>query len=379
VISVGVFLPWLLAVGHAYAAYDPWGVWFREILQNSTAVSNNPSQDPSELHKTVFYYLQFFGWVAPHTPAFVAALALPFLTRKLPLTEAPHPAERRARWAFWLIVVVGLLFISCLAEKKPRYGLPLFPFAGLLCASVWLDFSRLPKDRKVDLLGKFLLLAQALFFIVPALGGIVAMVWSNIGTLPEWMGGAAVSETLHSLPPAISFVLLMLTLVAGIYYWRLLWQGEFTLSLVMLGVTSWLLLFTVQCLYHGDPSTHTNPARHPAEEASVVAGADLVYTNRAFRPWLSTLYYANRELPEEDLGTLESLANNAPGEPFFFMLIIGNNRVGLERDPAAAGFVDSFESATHRQADLITTWDDEERITALYRFGAASATTATRP
>ena len=375
ILSVAVFLPWLLAIGHYYADYHPWQVWYREILQNSTAVSNNPGQTAKDLHKTPFYYLLFFIYVAPHTPAFVAGLALPFLNRKAPADPRPAPTESRARWAFWLIVVGGLLFISCLAEKKDRYAMPLFPFAGLLCASVWIDFARLPKVKTIDLPAKILLLAQSLFFIVPPLAAIVGIIWSNVSALPKWAGAERTAHSLHTLPPAFAFILLVLTLASAIYYWRLLRDREFALSLVLFGITSGLFMLTVQCFYRADPATHTNPARFPAEEAASSAGTDLIYTTNPFRPWLSTLYYINRPLPEENLPTLINLANHS-ADPFHLILITDED--GKEK-PGTQNFLKSFEAATHREPDAISDWFDETRHTKLYRFAPAPTQTTTAP
>ncbi len=376
-ISVAVFLPWLLAIAHYYAQYHPWEVWYREILQNSAAISNNPGQTAKDLREPIFYYLLFFVYVAPHTPAFVAGLALPFLNRKAPADQRPAPPEMRARWAWWLIVVGGLIVISCLAEKKDRYALPLFPFAGLLCASVWLDFARLPKEQKIDVPARILLAAQALFFIVPPIAAVAAVIWSNVGTLPNWAGGASFAYTLHALQPAITYLLLMLTLAAGIYYARLLWTRQFALSLVFLAVTSWIFMFTVQCIYRADPTTRTNPARYASESASKFVGpTDLLYTTHDFRPWLSTLYYLDRPVPELELKTMINVANNDSGNAFHVVLVTGHDTT---ENPAAEKFLSTFMNATHREPDAITTWSDEHRRTALYRFAPAIPATTTSP
>ena len=380
-ISIAVFLPWLLAIAHDYAQYHPWDVWYREILQNSTAISNNPGQTAKDLREPLFYYLLFFIYVAPHTPAFIAGLALPFLNRKAPADQRPAPSELRARWAWWLIVIGGLIVISCLAEKKDRYALPLFPFAGLLCASVWLEFARLPKEKKIDPPARLLLAAQALFFIVPPIAAIVAMIWSNVGTLPKWAGGDSFAYTLHALPPAFTYLLIVLTLGLAIYYARLLWTREFTLSLVFLVVTSWIFMFTVQCIYRADPSTHTNPARYASDAASKFVGPDyLLYTSHDFRPWLSTLYYLNRQVPELEPKTLINVANHDSENPISLILVTGQmTDNGLVANPDAEKFLNTFEAATHREPDAISTWFDERRHTKLYRFAPATPATTTAP
>lgn len=376
-ISIAIFLPWLLAIGHFYAQYHPWEVWYRELLQNSTAVSNNPAQTAKDLRDPAFYYLLFFVYVAPHTPAFIAGLALPLLTRNLPPDQQPAPAERRARWAWWLIVVGGLIFISCLAEKKDRYALPLFPFAGLLCAAVWLEFARLRSDQKLDLPARILLLAQALFFILPPVAAIAAMIWSNVGTLPTWAGGASFAYTLHSIPAGFAFILLALTLAVAVYFGRLLMLRDFNLAMVFLAVTAWIFMFSVQCIYRADPTTRTNPARYPAQAAAKFVGPGaLLYTTYDFRPWLSTLYYLDRPVPELAPQRLIALANENPDEPFSMVLITGHD---LVRNPDADKFLNTFEAATHRQPDAINTWFDEHRHTELYRFAPATPETSTAP
>src|SRR5262249_54322702 len=47
VVCAVVALPWFIVIGIKYPG--AWTVWFREGLQNSTAVSNNPAQTASDL------------------------------------------------------------------------------------------------------------------------------------------------------------------------------------------------------------------------------------------------------------------------------------------------------------------------------------------
>ena len=264
-------------------------------------------------------------------------------------------------------------------RKKDRYALPLFPFAGLLCASVWLDFARLPKERRIDIPARILLAAQALFFIVPPIGAIVAIIWSNVGMLPDWAGGASFAYTLHALQPAITYLLLLPgRSVPQSTSCALLWTRQFSLSLVFLAVTSWIFMFTVQCIYRADPTTRTNPARYASESASKFVGpTDLLYTSHDFRPWLSTLYYLNRPVPELELKTMINVANHDPGNSFSIVLVTGLNNDG---NPDAQKFLNTFEAATHREPDAISNLYDETLLPrALPLLAPAAPGTSTAP
>ncbi len=388
VVSVCVFVPWLAVIGGipgVIAAQQPtaWHVWYTELFQFGTGNSVNASQSKASLTDPWYYYFQILLWVAPLTPTLIAALVMPFL--KSSSEPAPSALERRGRWLFWLTLVVGLLMLSVPSEKKPRYALQLLPFAALLCAAVWQEFRRLPAGRKLELPAVISLVAQALFFVVPAVGGIVGVVWVAVSLeLPAWMGGMAMVDVLRSLPRAMAMMLLLGAAVAGIYFWRVVARRQFGHAVVALAICSWTLVLAGQSMYRAEPSNHTNPARHPVEQAMSGVGPYPVYSLPGHRPWLPTLYYADRALPQLDVGTLIALAKESPEKPFSLVFILGNR---VRNDPEVEAELHALEAATHREPDYITAWYDadvhpvlsreskdlhrfdNDRHTAFYHFG----------
>ena len=205
-VSVLVFLPWLVVIGGIpgiLAAHTPgaWEKWYAELFQFGTGnAATAHAGTKAELSDPWYYYMQMFYWVTPLVPTFVAGLLLPFL----PARSEPPPSarERRGRWLMWMVLVGGLVLLSVPSEKKPRYALQLFPFAALLCGAVWQEFARLRKEQKVEPAAAAVLIAQALFFVVPAVVGIGAGVWVWVmGSFPKW---PVVAEAIRAVRPGVA-------------------------------------------------------------------------------------------------------------------------------------------------------------------------------
>lgn len=387
-VSVALFFPWLWVIGKQYP--EAWGRWKSEFIQFGTGNAENPAAagTKEQLQKSKLYYLAMLAWVAPLTPTVIAGLLLPFL----PVRSEPQPAdrERRGRWLMWLVLVGGLLLLTVPSEKKPRYALQLFPYAALLCAAVWQEFIRLKADRKPDPAAAtelqsrplwytaptadrklepaaaLMLAAQALCFIGPGIAGIVVVVWMKAGwALPQMLEPArGALEAIASPWLALLFALLA---VAGIYLWHVQFRRRFAQAMLWLAICAWGLGLVGQGAYRLDPSTHTNEVHGPMAAALQAAGDAPIYTfpGGDVRPWLSTLYFANRWMPELTVEELTARARATPG-PLWVMLVEGRGG-----DQMAA----AFAAASGRQPTRIAEWSDEGRQTALLRFDPPANTT----
>jgi 4-amino-4-deoxy-L-arabinose transferase-like glycosyltransferase len=364
-ISVAVFFPWLWVIGKRYP--EAWARWKSEFIQFGTGNAENPAAagTKEQLQKSKLYYLAMLAWVAPLTPSVIGGLLLPFL----PSHGEPRPAdrERRGRWLMWLVLVGGSLLLTVPSEKKPRYALQLFPYAALLSAAVWQEFVRLRGDRKLEPAAAVMLAAQALCFIVPGIAGIVAVIWMKAGwTLPAVVEPAR--GALHAMASAWLALLFALVAAAGVYLWHVQFRRRFAQAMFWLGLCAWGLGIVGQGAYRLDPSTHTNEVHEPMATALRAAGDAPIYTFRGgdVRPWLSTLYFADRWMPELTIEELAAKARAQPGEPVWVMVVQGR---GGEQMAAA------FAAATRRQPTPIAQWSDEGRQTVLLRFDPPAAST----
>lgn len=346
-LSILVFLPWLIAIGQRYPG--AWGVWYREILQNSTAQSNNPAQTAADLRRPFYYYFQFFIWVFPLTPTLVAGLALPFL----PVHSSPSPSARetRGRWLAWIVTVAGLVLLSCLAEKKIRYALPLFPAAALLVAAVWQEFLRLKAERRIEPAAQCLLVIQALLFF----GASIAIAAAHALTLPavqRWLRlspakADALSSLLHdglaTMPPSLWLTLAMLLLLTGLYLWIEQHHRQFLRAAIAFAIGGWLLNLTWTQAYYGGGAFHASAERKNAEAMVAIAGSRPIYTlSGVYNPWLPVLFYADRELPPITLNQLQTL--HASDAPLYLLLPVPNHS---DSDPVLRGAAHAAQELVH--------------------------------
>jgi 4-amino-4-deoxy-L-arabinose transferase-like glycosyltransferase len=314
IVSLLVFVPWLLAI--AWRHPGAIATWYREILQNSTAVSNNPAQTAADLRRPITYYVLFLVWVFPLTPTFIASLVLPFLPQQVPgaQRERRRPGLRGSLGLVWIITVGGLVLLSLLAEKKVRYALPLFPTAAILTALVWREFLRLPAGRVVDLGSKILLAAQALTLF--CIAGIIAL--AHAATLPAaerlMMAMArhkprlldAVSELpdalalgLGVMSPTFWLILALIILLLGLYLWIVQNHRRFHRAALVFTAACWLASLLWVRVYYGVPAFHESPERVPTEALVAATDGRPIYI-LGYQPWLPVLYYAGRPLPSAD-------------------------------------------------------------------------------
>ena len=374
-VSIAVFTAWAVPALLRYP--EAWSTWVREIWQNSSATSNNPAQTAADLKRPIHYYLQFFGWVAPHVPFFVAALVLPFMKDLTP-PSADAAARRRARWAFWGITLGGLLVLTLLAEKKPRYAMPLFPFAALMCGAVWQAFLQTDPKAKLDLGTKVLLTIQIAVFAAVGAGMLLA------ASLCEWVNNEAIlratdfhlhiGKSIFSLRPALSGVFEVINvaplwatlgmgavlIVVSLNMVHALRQGAFARAAAGAMIASVALVLGLQTMYRSFPANYTNPIRPLAQNALARANGQPVYTISGYRPWLSTLFYANRILPQLTPLELKALSQTRTAEPIYLLLIVPKDApaAGLDFDPS-------------RSPAIIYSYDDEQgNRTLLYQLPA---------
>lgn len=355
-VALLTFLPWLVVIG--LTVPEAWPVWRGELLQFLTGKLRG-EKDLPELHASRFYYLQMLYWTAPFIPLFIGGLVLPFLP--IQSDPSPSPRESRGRWFFWLALVIGLLLLSVPSEKKPRYALQLFPYAALLCAAVWQEFSRLCRTRKLDPPARFLLITQGATF----LGAAIA--------LPAFLLVAATGfpASLYRLlnPILISFPLAWSTGIAYLFLAALLfasaaalWQQQFSRqfdrALVSLLLSSFLLCFTWTLLYRSIPSTHTNANRPHMRNILDITGNGPIYTLADYRPWLPTLYFANQILPATTDDQLAIRILSAPADVYLI----------APTDAATTARINALSATTHRAVITAYTFNDEHQDLALYRF-----------
>lgn len=314
VVSMIIALPWLVAIGQIYKELNPWKMWAAEILQNSTAVSNNPGQSSAELKRGAHYYLVFFGWVAPHIPMLLAGLALPFVKKSV--GEAASESEKRARWAWWVILLGGLVFLTLLAEKKARYAMPLFPFAALLAASAWQEFRR-AEGKKADALGSVVLMSQIGFYLVPGL--IIALSPFLVGAFNNEYATAFVADASRMLTPvgwiALGILLIVMGLAGIQAAIKMRYRNAGWISLAAMAV----FVLAIMTVYRMQTKNNINAVRMPAEDVAAWVGKDELWTLKKGRPWLSALFYLNRPMREDD-NQLTALGANHSW-PIYFLIV----------------------------------------------------------
>jgi len=377
-----VFMPWLVAIGGwpgVISAREPhaWKVWSAEFLQFGTGrAANTTAGTKAELSDPVYYYVQMLVWIVPFTPTLIAGLFLPFLSGKSQAEVKPSAVERRGRWLMWLVLVGGLLMLSVPSEKKPRYALQLFPFAALLCATVWQEFMRWNAEKKLDLGGKAVLAAQGLFFLLPGLAGMVVVILAAFMELPKWLGGKAVGEAIHAASVPLALLLLIALSAAAWIFWRLMARGHLRQAGGLLPLCGFVFLLAMQTIYKSAPSTHTSTVREPVANAmaKMPAGAG-VFTLTESRPWLPTLYFANHVIEPRTPEQLAAWAHESPTKDLCLVLITDEWVVGekkyvpmqhLEEDLIA------IERLSGRQRRQDSAWTDENRHTGIVTFPAAA-------
>lgn len=393
-VSLLVFAPWLIVIGQRYPG--AWGVWYREILQNSTAVSNNPAQTAADLRRPIHYYLQTFLWVFPLTPLFIAGLILPFTPPHRADLESPDRATadrqrpRPALWLVWILTVGGLILLTCLAEKKARYALPLFPAMAIMTALVWREFLYLPCGRALNAGTRFLLITLALLYFaipftiasahvltIPAVQrGVVSLCPANMqNTMNGRIGDLTLG--LGIMPPTLWLAATLLILLLGLYLWIVQTHRQFHQAAGVFLAAGWVASLLWVQVYYGVPSFHSCSQRTPAELIDRLARRQTIYSLPSYLPWLPVLFYTDRTFPPLPSTPLTSATGPAQQTPIYLL--------APEFDPAIpppAGLQTAYQEwlalrLQYRMIKVRGLFDDHNML-ALYRLESPTSPPATR-
>jgi len=353
--GLGTFVPWLLAVSNQHEnAQGAWTVWIGQLFHYSDSPDENDTR---------WYYLAMVAWVFPWTPALIAGLVLPFLPSKS--DPAPTPQERRARWLFWLILVVGLILLTLPHDKKQRYALQQFPFAALLIAMVWQEFSRLRSSEPIEAAAKVLLAVQSLMFIL--MGFVIAILVPLVvisTPVPPWQDTTwTFSQDLAVLKPGLVILtpvgwgLIAIALVAtGVALWRWQFARRFDYAFAAYSAGAWLLMFGVTWAYFGGEGYQDSEFRIPSQQLVQASGGKPIYCLSGDIPWLPVLYYANTDFPEQTPDQLQKIANSTTG-PLYV----------LTRDESPwRNELNQIAAATHRQVQTLDRLNDAHFLQTLF-------------
>lgn len=371
--SVAVFLPWLVAVNaqyHAQYGGSAWAIWTRQFVRYTSASGPHFEQ-------TNWYYLAFLGWIFPWTPALIAGLALPWLpAHSIP---APSAAEKRGRWLFWMILVLGLLLLTIPHQKKQRYALQQFPFAALLIAAVWQELIRLPKRWPLDAATKILLAAQAILIFALGCGiAVLIPVVSLAHRAPPYHEGAlTLTEALALLQPALAVLhpvgwglTALLLMLLGWQLWRWQFQRRFDRAFLAYALAGWLFMFTCYWAYFAGQGYQESRYRRPTQELVALAHGRTIYTLAGDPLWLGVLYYANQLMPQLIPAKLQAIAAADPRAPVFV----------LTRDrPPWATELTAIARATHRRRRVLDRLNDGHFLQTLFELSPARDGATLRP
>ena len=369
VVSIAVFSPWLIAVAiryHAEYGGSAWHIWTRQFRRYV-----------SVLPDTRWYYLAMIAWVFPWTPPLIAGLALPFLpTHSDP---PPTPQERRSRWMFWIVLVLGLILLTIPAQKKQRYALQNFPFAALLIAAVWQEFIRLKKDLELEPPAKILLAAQSIMFIG---AGVLVLILIPIVMLAHhpslnftghWTAMQAASllkPGLAALSPVGWGAVALLVIAMGVVLWRWEFSRQFDRAFWMYALVGWLFMLAMNWAYMDGKGYQVSRYRAETRQMMKAVHGHRIYTLMGDRMWLGVLYYADEILPMKTPAQLTAIAEHNPHRLYI-----------LTRDEGVfAGQVNAIARQTHRTIRIIDRINDGHFIQTLFVLRAipAKAGAATR-
>jgi len=310
--SLAAFIPWLIAVGNQHEmARSAWSVWKDELFGYA---------DASDENDTRWYYFAMIGWVFPWTPALIAGLVVPFFPSKS--DPAPTEEERRTRWLFWLVLVLGLILLTLPHDKKQRYALQQFPFAALLIAVVWQEFCRLRSSKPIDKAAKVFLAIQSILFIL--IGALIAVLIPLIlfaQPAPIWQDTHwTLSQDIAALKPGLMVLtpfgwgLVAVALVMiGVLLWRWQFARRFDYAFGAYCVGSWLLMFGVTWAYVAGAGYQDSTYKIPSEQLVQAANGNPIFSLTGDAPWLPVLYYANADFPEKNPAQLKALALSESG------------------------------------------------------------------
>ncbi len=360
-VSIAVFTPWLLAVAvryHAQYGGDAWSIWTRQFRRYVMVLPD-----------TRWYYLAMVAWVFPWTPPLIAGLALPFF----PAQSNPPPTEqeRRSRWMFWIVLVVGLILLTIPAQKKQRYALQNFPFAALLIAAVWQEFVRLKKNLTLEAPAQVLLAAQSIMF---AGAGVLILILipivmfahhpsSNyVGHWTALQAASLLKPGLAALTP-LGWVLIAAAMIGlGILLWRWEFSRRFDRSFWVYAAAGWLFMLAMNWAYMDGRGYQVSRYRAETRQMISAVHGRKIYTLMGDEMWLGVLYYANEIMPLKTSPELVTIAGHTQGP-----LYILTRDEGVFRQQ-----VHSIAQQTHRHIQIIDRINDGHYIQTLFQLSYKS-------
>ncbi len=322
IVSILVFAPWLVAVAiryHAQYGGSAWHIWTRQFRRYVTVLPD-----------TRWYYLAMIAWVFPWPPPLIAGVALPFL----PAQSNPPPTaqERRGRWMFWIVLVVGLMLLTIPAQKKQRYALQNFPFAALLIAAVWQEFVRLKKDMELEPPAKILLAAQSIMFVGAGvlILILVPIVMAAHHPSPNFVGHWTAMQAASLLKPALATLtplgwagVAVAVVALGIVLWRWEFNRRFDRAFWVYAATGWLFMLAMNWAYMDGRGYQVSRYRHATVQMMSVVHGRRVYTLMGDQMWLGVLYYAHAILPMKTPAQLISIARHSVGPVYVLTMDSG--------------------------------------------------------
>lgn len=359
--SIAVFAPWLFAVAaryHAQYGGNAWQVWADQFTRYVAAPGKSYTQSR-------WYYFGMLAWVFPWTIALIAGLAVPFLPANS--DPAPDDTEKRGRWLFWIVLVVGLLLLTIPHQKKQRYALQQFPFAALLIGVVWQEFVRLKREVVIEKPAAIMLAAQAILLIGTGVGfAIVAVLTAFSHRPPVWHGEHwTLMQALSLLKPALHTLslpgwclLTALLMGAGVLVWKLEFNRKFVAAFGVFAAASWLLMLAVNWAYFTGRGYQISRYRQPTRQMMAMVGKHRIYTLTGDEIWLGVLYYANHILPVKTPLALQQM-HIQDYQPIYI----------LTRDHGKfAQAVRAIAQSQHRQIRIIDRINDGHHIQTLFKL-----------
>jgi 4-amino-4-deoxy-L-arabinose transferase-like glycosyltransferase len=359
--SIAVFAPWLFAVAaryHAQYGGNAWHVWAQQFTRYVAAPGKSYTQSD-------WYYFGILAWVFPWTVALIAGLAVPFLPANS--DPAPDETEKRGRWLFWIILVLGLILLTIPHQKKQRYALQQFPFAALLIGVVWQEFVRLKREVKIDKPAAAMLAAQGILFIGTGAAFIIVAVMTAFSHRPPvWQDSHwTLMQALSLLKPALATLTLpgwcllgIILIVSGTMIWRWEFNSKFIYAFGAFAVASWLLMLSVNWAYVTGKGYQVSQYRAPTREMMAMVGHHTIYTLTGDEIWLGVMYYANRVLPLEAPESLQK-QHFAAQQPIYI----------LTRDKGKfAQAVNAIAHSQHRHVRVVYRINDGHHVQTLFNL-----------
>lgn len=361
IVSIVSFSPWLFLVAaryHAQYGGNAWAIWWRQFARYAAARGPQYKQ-------TDWYYLAMLGWVFPWTPALIGGVTLPFL----PTRSEPQPtdSERRGRWLFWLVLILGLGLLTIPHQKKQRYALQQFPFAALLVAAVWQEFARLKRTLNLEPAARVLLAAQSIIFVGLGIGILAAIPMISMSHhAPGYQDGHwTLMQTVALLKPALAVLgfigwglLAIVLIILGLLIWRWEFNRYFDKAFVTYALAGWIFTMGCYIAYFEGTGYQVSRYRKATKQMVSLAQGHRIYTLTSDEPWLGVLYYANEIMPGISVGRLAQMAGQH--ESSIFLL----TRDGPPQKPK----LNEIARLAHRKWRILDRINDGHSIQTLFEL-----------